>query len=198
MVLDPAAAGAGMYVRGEATRKGRRANNALPGTIERAGEVKTKSGRIIQAFAVQCPICSRWRSVRRKDHAIAHVGKPCKKCSSRRPKEIYRGFRMSWFRKYEYHAGMRNKAWELSVDEAVDIFENQNGCCALTGLPLATNGPFNDITASLDRIDNSRGYTPDNVHWVHKAVNFMRGDMPLDEFVHACRGVAKHTCNWSW
>jgi hypothetical protein len=93
---------------------------------------------------------------------------------------------------------MRNKEWGLSVDEAVDVFEQQNGRCALTGLPLTTNGAFSDITASLDRIDNSKGYTPDNVHWVHKAVNFMRGDMPLAEFVESCRAVAQHTCNWSW
>jgi hypothetical protein len=198
LVLEPAPAAIGVYVRGEATRKGRRVSRPLPESVERAGEAKTKSGRVIQAFAVQCPVCARWRPIKRKDHALAHAGKPCKKCSTRRAKEIYRGFRMSWFRKYEYHAGMRNKEWGLSVDEAVDVFEQQNGRCALTGLPLTTNGPFNDITASLDRIDNSKGYTPDNVHWVHKAVNFMRGDMPLAAFVESCRAVAQHTCNWSW
>jgi hypothetical protein len=112
--------------------------------------------------------------------------------------EIYRGFRMSWFRKYEYHAEARSKAWGITTDDAVDVFEGQGGRCALTGVPLTTNGRFRDITASLDRIDNAKGYEKGNIQWIHKALNLMRGDMPLGEFVRACRRVASHTCNWSW
>lgn len=93
---------------------------------------------------------------------------------------------------------MRNKQWAITADEAIDVFEGQGGRCALTGMPLVTDGPFNDITASLDRIDNGAGYLVGNIQWVHKSVNFMRGDMPLDEFVEACRTVASHCCNWSW
>jgi hypothetical protein len=112
--------------------------------------------------------------------------------------EVYRGLRMSWFRKYEYHAGMRNKQWSITADDAAEVFEAQGGRCALTGVPLTTNGRFKDITASLDRIDNENGYEKDNIQWIHKSLNLMRGDMPLQDFVAACRKVAAHTCNWSW
>jgi hypothetical protein len=105
---------------------------------------------------------------------------------------------MSWFRKYEYHAEARNKEWRISVDDAVDTFEAQGGRCVLTGVPLSTNGAFADITASLDRINNAEGYTKDNIQWVHKKINMMRGDIELRVFIEACREIAGHTRNWSW
>lgn len=158
----------------------------------------TKSGSVIVVFSVACPRCGAARAIKRRDHAVAHADKPCKRCAARRPTEVYRGFRMSWFRKYEYYAGMRNREWAISADDAIEVFEKQGGRCAMTGVELTTDGAFNDITASLDRIDNGAGYTKDNIQWVHKGVNFMRGDMPLGEFVDACRAVADHSCNWSW
>lgn len=201
MVLDHLAirhAGAVMYVRGSATRCGVRRLRPLPGNVTAAGASKTKSGGVTRVFAVICPKCRRRRIIKRRDHAVALADKPCKKCSGRRPMEVYRGFRMSWFRKYEYHAAMRNKEWALTADDAIDAFERQGGRCALTGVTLTTDGPFNDITASLDRVDNAAGYTKDNIHWVHKGINFMRGDMPLEDFVEACKAVAMNSCNWSW
>jgi hypothetical protein len=100
---------------------------------------------------------------------------------------------MSWFRKYEYQAMARDVAWGITTDEAIDAFELQGGRCALTGEPLTTNGNFTAITASLDRIDNQRGYEKDNIQWIHKALNLMRGDMPIEDFVDACRRVAAHS-----
>ncbi len=184
--------GGGVYVRGEATRKGPRERTELPASVSRAGLVKTKGGKLVHAFSVRCPACQKRRLIKRKDHAVAHADMPCRKCSDHRPTEIYRGFRMSWFRRYEYNAKMRSKPWDLTTDEAVDAFARQGGRCALSGVLLTTDGPFNDITASLDRIDNDLGYSKDNIHWIHKGLNLMRGDMPLPEFVAACNMVTKH------
>lgn len=35
-------------------------------------------------------------------------------------------------------------------------------------------------TASLDRIDSSKGYTIDNVWWIHKQLNWMKWDLTID------------------
>jgi hypothetical protein len=50
----------------------------------------------------------------------------------------------------------------------------------------------------LDRIDNQRGYEKDNIQWIHKALNLMRGDMPIEDFVDACRRVACHSYKVKW
>ena len=56
----------------------------------------------------------------------------------------------------------------------------------MSGVPIG----FDDATASLDRIDSSRGYVPENVQWVHKVINRMKGTLSDDEFKSWCRTVA--------
>lgn len=45
-------------------------------------------------------------------------------------------------------------------------------------------------TASIDRIDNSKGYIVGNVQWVHKQVNFMKGTMKQKEFIKFCKLIS--------
>jgi hypothetical protein len=74
----------------------------------------------------------------------------------------------------------------------------QNNCCALSGLPIriadTIKGDMNrkETTASLDRIDSTKGYTRNNVQWVHKNVNKMKVDLDQSTFIKLCRAVALH------
>lgn len=153
--------------------------------IKRTGSDFTKSGKIVALYEVSCPSCSRSRIIKRKDHAKSHVNKICKFCSNKNnhPQGEYKGFRISWWNKYRLSALSRNLEWNLSIDDGVNLFEKQNGLCALTGISLVVKGDFTDITASLDRIDNSKGYTKDNIQFVHKEVNMMRGSLSLKRFI---------------
>ena len=63
-------------------------------------------------------------------------------------------------------------------------YEKQDGRCALTGCLLSLDSPFDDLfkkTASLDRIDNDRGY-----------VNWMKGRFSTERFLEICQQVAEH------
>lgn len=51
------------------------------------------------------------------------------------------------------------------------------------------------ITASLDRIDSSKGYVIGNVQWVHKTINTMKMDLANSEFIKLCQMVAKNHDN---
>lgn len=58
------------------------------------------------------------------------------------------------------------------------------GRCALTGVAFVVNdrsGPA-PKSPSLDRIDNSQGYTPANVRFVLNCVNLFKGSLPETEF----------------
>jgi hypothetical protein len=70
-----------------------------------------------------------------------------------------------------------------------DLYLKQERICALTGLPIKL-GTVNEISASLDRIDSTRGYTLDNVQWVHKDINRMKGDLTPERFLELCQLVA--------
>lgn len=81
-------------------------------------------------------------------------------------------------------------AKEITIDMAYawDLFLKQGGRCALSGLPIEI---YEGGTASIDRIDSSVGYVIGNVQWVHKHINIMKNNHPMDYFVEMCRLVAE-------
>ena len=82
----------------------------------------------------------------------------------------------------------------LITPEAVwELLLKQDHRCALSGLPIVLDPrriKRGRSTASLDRIDSTKGYEEDNVQWVHARLNFMKRDMPNDTFIAWCRRVA--------
>jgi hypothetical protein len=47
-------------------------------------------------------------------------------------------------------------------------------------------------TASLDRIDSSKGYIEGNLQWVHKNINMLKGNMLDNTFIEWCHKISKH------
>lgn len=69
------------------------------------------------------------------------------------------------------------------------LFMRQNVACALTHEPFDWDGETLPAQASLDRIDNRRGYVRGNVQWVFKALNLMRWDLTVPQFYALARAV---------
>ena len=46
-------------------------------------------------------------------------------------------------------------------------------------------------TASLDRLDNTKGYEVGNFQWVHKDINQIRGSLSIPDFMHWCKLIAE-------
>jgi len=96
------------------------------------------------------------------------------------------------------HADTRNLIFEISAQDAWDVFVSQKGMCALSGLPLSLNQGRNPVTkstmktASLDRIDSEIGYVKGNIQWVHKDINKMKMNLTEDRFKELCRLVSEH------
>ncbi len=77
----------------------------------------------------------------------------------------------------------------------IELFIKQEEKCALSGVPISLGLDWrNSGTASLDRIDSSKGYLLNNIQWVHKDINMMKMDLPEDRFVFLCKSVAKTSC----
>jgi hypothetical protein len=101
--------------------------------------------------------------------------------------------RLIW-KKVLWGAQTRGLAVEVSWEEAYALLQNQGFSCALTGLPLViskTNAghTHGETTASLDRIDATRGYVKDNLMWTHKDINRMRMEFDVEKFIKYCRMV---------
>ena len=91
----------------------------------------------------------------------------------------------------KWSAKVRNMEFDLDIKDAWNLYLKQNKKCALTGHRIFIRYNNNN-TASLDRIDSTKHYTIDNIQWVHKKINWMKGDMTESEFINMCRHVVKH------
>ena len=90
-------------------------------------------------------------------------------------------------------AKKRNLLFEVSIENAWQLFLDQDRKCALTGLAItfSRNRKF-PYTASLDRISSSLGYIPLNVQWLHRDVNTMKWDLDSTYFLDMCRLIASN------
>ena len=79
--------------------------------------------------------------------------------------------------------------FEISESEFVHLIEEQNYKCALSGLDIYFQKNARDYskTASLDRINSAKGYTINNIQWVHKDINKMKMDLQQERFIELCK-----------
>lgn len=91
-------------------------------------------------------------------------------------------------------AKKRNLEFTITKEYIWDLFISQNKKCALSGVDIDLHPLRNTSiqTASLDRIDSSLGYIEGNVQWVHKNLNIMKSNLPLDDFINWCNLVVQH------
>ncbi len=102
-----------------------------------------------------------------------------------------------------YYSGIRITAEKRGLEFLVSIqylwslFEKQEKKCAITNLNLTMITDYRNLekkrqTASLDRIDSSKGYVEGNVQWVHKEINRMKGCLSDQEFINWCKLVVQN------
>lgn len=120
-------------------------------------------------------------------------------CKKRRKKtfsgdETYETLSLAYFRGIDASADRRNLEFCITPQDAYDRFVEQNGRCALSGCPIYLNpkhGNKRRQTASLDRIDSTKGYLPDNIQWVHKDINRLKTNLEEGRFKSMCLAVVK-------
>jgi len=98
--------------------------------------------------------------------------------------------RVAWYNSFYKSAISRGYVWEISIEDIDALYEVQSGRCALTGWSIGWSQQGWDHTASIDRIDNSVGYTLDNIQIVHKTVNMARGNLSVEDFIVMCKSIS--------
>lgn len=162
----------------------------MPKPLNLPPEVKKVGKRWIRL----CPACGASVSHLRRNYCINAFGikQPCKKCSVKKnhPSGMVGAVRVAWFNSFYKSALSRGYQWNISIEEVDTLYSFQSGRCALTGWPIGWSSEGWNHTASIDRIDNSRGYDLNNIQLVHKSLNMARGSMTIDDFLEVCRAVA--------
>jgi len=86
---------------------------------------------------------------------------------------------------------------DLTVEFLKQLWDRQGQICPFTGwtmiLPQDTNGwkENNPANASVDRIDNSEGYTQGNVRFICLIANYARNRFTDQQLFNFCRSVVK-------
>ena len=95
----------------------------------------------------------------------------------------------TFFNTIRYGAKIRDMEFKITPQKIWELFLKQNRKCELSGLELKFSkySGGNDGTASLDRIDNLKGYTIDNVRWIHKDLNIMKMDLSDEKLLEYCK-----------
>ena len=88
----------------------------------------------------------------------------------------------------------KNREFSIDVEWFLSVLENQDWKCAISGIEMVSSAGtkkrlFNGI--SIDRIDNKKGYTPDNCWLVCYSINAFKADSDLQQIINLCQSVAK-------
>jgi len=87
--------------------------------------------------------------------------------------------------------GTRTLAVEITLDDLQEVFDEQEGLCVYTGIPLYFTTSESLGNASVDRIDSSLGYIRGNIQFVEKRVNTMKWNLSKEEFLDLCSLISE-------
>lgn len=117
----------------------------------------------------------------------------CKSCGCKR-KSRYEEIPGAYFGAMRQRAKLKSLECSVSKEYMWNLYLTQNKKCALTGMDIGFDPDYRHgkQSASLDRIDSTKGYINGNVRWVHKKANQIKMDMTDDEFLMMCRRIVNH------
>ncbi len=100
----------------------------------------------------------------------------------------------SFFSRMKKAAKKRDIPFDVTIEYLWNLFLAQNRKCSLSGVILNMPRNSSDLalsrqTASVDRIDSSKGYIVGNLQWVHKDLNYMKRAYSQDDFIDLCKSV---------
>ena len=114
----------------------------------------------------------------------------------------YGDLSLSIFNRMKANAKMRGMCFNVSIKYLWKLFQKQKGICTLSGRKIALpifsrrlRGQDNDDLASLDRIDNNKGYVVGNLQWICKRINYMKHTTNEDKFLQYIQDIYNYSCD---
>lgn len=150
-------------------------------------------------------ICGKIKKVRTW-HLDNHKTKGCG-CTNIIGRFKYKGIgdlSSAYFNSFKTAREKKGKIFDknITLEFLWDLFLKQNKKCAISKLDIIllpnwsgyNNGRCKKLeqTASIDRIDSTKHYTIDNIQWVHKQINYMKGSLSDIEFINLCKLISEN------
>lgn len=170
---------------------------------------KDPKGSYIAWWKVECIHCGcidikRFKNLkpskhRKRAYCKCKLGPYLSEKAKKKFRKGYGNIPGSYFYTIKKSAQKRGLEFNITMEFMDRLLIDQNFKCKLSGIDikmspdnsLELNGKCLD-TASLDRIDSSKGYTEDNVQWVYQPINFMKMALDQNLFIDLCKKIAAH------
>jgi len=162
-------------------------------TITKKLEEKHKNGSLLWLG-----VCSCGKETVSTTASLLAGKKRCKSCGHKKVgrdrSKFYEEIKVQYFKKYAWGAESRGLEFLITIEYAWDLFLSQKRKCKLSNkdIKFVDGGINKETTASLDRIDNSKGYIEGNVQWVDKKINIIKMNLKQEDFIELCKAVAEN------
>lgn len=159
-------------------------------------------GRLFPLVTMPCTVCGKPTSIRSNN---AHLGAKCSlECRREASRVQAAGARkrspssllQALLTQCKFRAKKRGMEFDLTFDWANTKLEEQGGKCAISGVEMiASNAPAKSrshkFTATIDRIDSTKGYTKDNVQLVTYIANICKNAFTMEDVMEFAVNVVR-------
>lgn len=171
------------------------------GTSKTKDLVDQKFGKLKVLYQIKGNgICAVWKCececgelIDATSNRLKHGAKACGKCPYRCNWKGFGEISGEHIAKIKAGAKKRKLEYNLNIEYLWELFLIQNRKCALSGRELYfARTKLDEQTASLDRIDSTKGYIEGNIQWLHKDINMAKQSLSQNEFIFLCSEIYKH------
>lgn len=148
--------------------------------------------KICAKCGTDAPIESFYRHRQTADGYHSWCKACCKKGNETSRNKLYSSFEgrvATFLRTCQVSALKRGQEFSLTRADFLEMWEKQRGVCAYSGIEMATAANL-PTSVSVERIDSSRGYVPENTILVCRDINRMKSDLTGEQFYEFCKAVA--------
>ena len=91
----------------------------------------------------------------------------------------------------------RNHEYDITLQDLLDLWDEQKGICVYSGVKLVhpNEGGDNLNTASLDRIDSSKGYVKGNLQFITIICNQAKNNLTHDQMLVFLKTICNYYKN---
>lgn len=146
-----------------------------------------------------CEVCGVTKPVedfgRHASNTIERMCRACRTLQKVKYRTGLRGYLSALIASARGNAKKRDVLFELSVNDALGLWEKQQGRCAISNVFMTFHRDgdgLHDFNVSLDRIQPGASYTVVNVRLVCVRVNIMRHTLNDSEFFWWAKTIASH------
>lgn len=140
-----------------------------------------------------CPDCQK--KAKQEQNAKHHIKARIREAND--PDFAQKNLKTNLLERVKSASKRRPEGFALEPDWAVKQYEKQKGLCFYTGSKMKVGKGSGGDTISIDRVDSTKGYSPENCVLCCWVFNSMKRNLPLNQLEALCEAFLANKSNWN-